>query len=164
MYLTYYPDLALPGALEATRDFAELALKRGASELALLSGRGEREAERAEEAVRDTGAELTIPLDLVHAELQRGLLARARRERRARLGGEVSTPFLDVDDIADVAVAALTDDRHVGQLYELTGPRSLTFARVAAEIGAAVRRDVRYVPISLGSSPPKRPSRGSRAR
>ena len=85
VYLTYYPDLALPGALGATRDFAELALKRGASGLALLSGRGEREAERAEEAVRDTGAELTIPLDLVHAELQRGLLARARRERRARL-------------------------------------------------------------------------------
>jgi uncharacterized protein YbjT (DUF2867 family) len=64
-------------------------------------------------------------------------------------GGDVPTPFLDADDIADVAVAALTDDRHIGQLYELTGPRSLTFDQVAAEIGNAVGRDVRYVPISL---------------
>jgi uncharacterized protein YbjT (DUF2867 family) len=53
------------------------------------------------------------------------------------------------DDIADVAVAALTDDRHVGQLYELTGPRSLTFADAAAEITQASGREVRYVPVSL---------------
>jgi hypothetical protein len=40
--------------------------------------------------------------------------------------GDVPTPFLDAGDIADVAVAALTEEGHVGQLYELTGPRSLT--------------------------------------
>jgi hypothetical protein len=44
-------------------------------------------------------------------------------------GGQVPTPVVDADDIAEVAVAALTDDRHVGQLYELTGPRSLTSPR-----------------------------------
>jgi uncharacterized protein YbjT (DUF2867 family) len=48
-----------------------------------------------------------------------------------------------------VAAAALTDDRHVGQLYELTGPRSLTLAQVAAEISEVVGREVRYVPISI---------------
>ena len=63
--------------------------------------------------------------------------------------GLVPTPFLDADDIADVAVAALTDDRHIGQLYELTGPRSLTFAEAAAEIAQASGRQVRYVPVSL---------------
>src|SRR5918992_923244 len=63
--------------------------------------------------------------------------------------GDVPTPFLDVDDIADVAVAALTDDRHAGQLYDLTGPRSLTFAEAAAEIAEATGREVRYVPVSL---------------
>ncbi len=62
--------------------------------------------------------------------------------------GNVPTPFLDVDDIADVAVAALTEDGHQGQLYELTGPRSLTFAEVAAEISAAAGREIRYVPVS----------------
>ena len=64
-------------------------------------------------------------------------------------GGDVPTPFLDIDDLADIAVAALTDDRHVDRLYELTGPRSLTFHDVAAEIGEAAGRQVRYVPISL---------------
>jgi uncharacterized protein YbjT (DUF2867 family) len=63
--------------------------------------------------------------------------------------GQLPTPFLDADDIADVAVEALTDDRHVGQLYELTGPRSITFAEAAAEIAQASGRQVRYVPVSL---------------
>jgi uncharacterized protein YbjT (DUF2867 family) len=59
------------------------------------------------------------------------------------------TPFLDADDIADVAVAALTYYRYVGQLYELTGPRSLTMAQVAAEISEASGREIRYAPVSL---------------
>ena len=44
----------------------------------------------------------------------------------------VREPFVDADDIADAAVAALTDDKHAGQLYELTGPRLLTFADAIA--------------------------------
>ena len=40
---------------------------------------------------------------------------------------------MDVDDIADVVVAALTDDRHIGELYELTGPRLLSFRDAVAE-------------------------------
>jgi uncharacterized protein YbjT (DUF2867 family) len=63
--------------------------------------------------------------------------------------GDVPTPFLDIDDLADIAVEALTDDRHVGELYELTGPRSLTFAEAAAEIGGAGGREIRYSPVSL---------------
>jgi uncharacterized protein YbjT (DUF2867 family) len=61
----------------------------------------------------------------------------------------VPTPFLEADDIAGLAVAALTDDRHIGRLYELTGPRSLTFDQVAAELAAAIGREIRYVPVSL---------------
>ena len=55
---------------------------------------------------------------------------------------------LDANDIADVAVAALTDDRHVGQLYELTGPRLLTFPEAVEEISKAVGREIRYVQVS----------------
>src|SRR5664280_2947326 len=62
--------------------------------------------------------------------------------------GSVAEPFGDADDIADVAVAALTDGRHAGQLYELTGPRLLTFADAVAEIGRAFGRSIRYVPVS----------------
>ncbi len=65
-------------------------------------------------------------------------------------GGDTAEPFLDADDIADVVFAALTDDRHIGQLYELTGPRLLTLADAADEIGAARGREVRYVPVTPG--------------
>ena len=57
-------------------------------------------------------------------------------------------PFVDVDDIADVAVAALTEDGHAGQVYELTGPRLLTFAEAVDEIAAATGREVRFVPVA----------------
>jgi len=61
---------------------------------------------------------------------------------------EMAEPFIDADDTADVALAALTDDRHVGQLYELTGPRLLTVADAAAAIATAAGRPVRYLAIS----------------
>ena len=57
-------------------------------------------------------------------------------------------PFIDVDDIADVVVAALTDDRHLNTLYEVTGPRSLTFAEAVAEIAAAAGRPILYTQVS----------------
>jgi uncharacterized protein YbjT (DUF2867 family) len=151
VYLTYYPDLAVPGALEAAGSFAELAVRSGVRRLALLSGRGELENERAEQAVRDTGAELTILRSTWFMQnFSEDYMLEHVLGGEIRLpAGHMPTPFLDVDDIADVAVAALTDDRHVGQLYELTGPRSLTFAEAAQEIGEAVGREIRYVPVSL---------------
>jgi uncharacterized protein YbjT (DUF2867 family) len=60
----------------------------------------------------------------------------------------VPEPFIDVDDIADVVVAALTDERHVSKLYEVTGPRAPTFAEAAAEIAAAVGRPIRCTQVS----------------
>jgi uncharacterized protein YbjT (DUF2867 family) len=151
VYLTYYPDIALPGAVEAVAAFAELAVRKGVPRLVLLSGRGEPEAERAEDAVRETGAELTVLRSTWFMQnFSEDYMVDHVLSGEIRLpAGEVPTPFVDADDIADVAVAALTDDRHVGELYELTGPRSLTFAEVAAEIGEAAGREIRYVPVSL---------------
>jgi uncharacterized protein YbjT (DUF2867 family) len=63
--------------------------------------------------------------------------------------GDVPEPFIDADDIADVAVAALSEDWHAGEVYELTGPRLLTFAEAIAEIGAATGREIRLVPVSV---------------
>jgi hypothetical protein len=59
-YVSYYPDLAIPGAVETVGSFAELAVKSGVPRLVLLASRGEAEAEHAEQAVRESGAELTI--------------------------------------------------------------------------------------------------------
>ena len=151
VYLAYYPDLAVPGAVETVRSFAELAMGSGVSRLALLSGRGEPEAERAEQAVANTGAELTILRSTWFMQnfSEDYMLEHVLGGELRLPAGQVPTPFVDADDIADVAVAALTDDRHIGQLYELTGPRSLTMAEAAAEIAKASGRPVRYLPVSL---------------
>jgi uncharacterized protein YbjT (DUF2867 family) len=149
-YVSHYWD-ALPGAAETLGSFAELAMERGVPRLVLLSGRGEEEAERAERAVRESGAELTdlrstwfaqnFSEDYWQEQVQAGEVALP--------AGDTPEPFVDADDIADVAVAALTDDRHIGELYELTGPRLLTFAEAVLEISRSVAREVRYVPISI---------------
>ena len=102
--------------MEAAGSFAELAVRSGVPRLALLSGRGEPEAERAERAVRDTGADLTILRSTWFMQnFSEDYMVEHVLSGEIRLpAGDVPTPFLDADDIADVAVAALTDDRHVG--------------------------------------------------
>ena len=60
----------------------------------------------------------------------------------------VREPVVDADGIADIAAAALTDDRHAGQLYELTGPRLLRFDEAVAEIARASGRRIRYTPVT----------------
>ena len=125
VYVSYYPDLAVPGAVETVGAFAEMAVRHGVPRLVLLAGRGEPEAEQAEQAVRDSGAELTIVRSTWFAQnfSEDYMLEYVLSGEVALPAGDTPEPFVDADDIADVAVAALTEDRHVGQLYELTGPR-----------------------------------------
>jgi uncharacterized protein YbjT (DUF2867 family) len=149
-YVTHYLD-AVPGAAETVGAFAELAVRSGIPRLVLLSGRGEEEAERVDEAVRDSGAELTILRSTWFAQnfSESFWLEEILAGELTLPAGKVPEPFVDADDIADVAVAALTDDRHIGQVYELTGPRLLTFAEAVTEISQAAGREIRYVPVSI---------------
>jgi uncharacterized protein YbjT (DUF2867 family) len=149
VYLTYYPDLAVPGAVDTIESFVELAMAQGIRRLVLLSGRGEAEAQRAEEVLMASGADWTIlRCSWFSQNFSESFLRESVIDGEMILpAGEVQEPFVDADDIADVAVAALTADRHLGQLYELTGPRLLTFAEAIAEIGRAIGRDVRYAQI-----------------
>ena len=62
---------------------------------------------------------------------------------------EARIPFVDADDIADVVVESLLDDKHVGQTYELTGPRQLTFRQVTEEISNATGRDIVFNSITI---------------
>jgi len=148
-YVTYAPDLAIPGATDAIRDFVEKAMEQGVQRLVLLSGRGEEEAQRCERIVQDADLEWTIVrCGWFNQNFSEGeFLGMVLAGEITLPAGEVGEPFVDVDDIADVAVAALTEDGHAGQLYELTGPRLLTFTQVAEEIGRASGRDIRYVQI-----------------
>ena len=149
-YVVYYPDLAFPGAAETVRRFFDVAVHTGVPRLVLLSGRGEEEAQVSERALQNSGADWTI--------LQSTWLAQNFSEHFlyepvlegiiALPAGDVAEPFVDAEDVADVAVAALTDDRHIGRVYELTGPRLLTFADAAQDIAEATGRDVNYVPVT----------------
>ena len=150
-YISYYPDLAVPGAAEAVGSFAGLAVEHGLRRLVLISGRGEPEAERAEQLVLDAGADATIVrcswFDQNFSEnyLREPVLA----GEVALPAGDMPEPFVDADDIADVAVAALTEDGHAGEVYELTGPRLLTFGEAVAEIADAAGRPVAFVPVTV---------------
>jgi len=150
VYLTYYPDLAVPGAVDTVRSLVELAVARGVQRLVLLSGRGEDEAQRAEEVVQASGVDWTIVRSSwFNQNFSENYLLDAVLGGEVVLpAGDVGEPFIDADDIADVAVAALTEDGHAGQLYEVTGPRPLTFAQAVAEIAAATGREIRYLEAS----------------
>lgn len=151
VYLTYYPDFVAPGALEKIQGFAEAAKKSGVQQLVFLSGRGEKEAEEAERIVMDSGLQWAVVrsswfmqnfsefyfLDYI-------------------LGGQIIVPkhkalepFVDLDDLADVAVEALTDDQHNGKIYELTGPELLSFKDAARMISEAINRPIAYEEVDM---------------
>ena len=150
-YVSYHPDLAVPGTAELIGAFADTAVSTGVQHLVLLSGRGEPEAQRCEQAIRESGARWTIVRASWFCQnFSEGYLLEPILDGEVALpAGDVGEPFVDADDIAAVAVAALTDDRHDGQVFEVTGPRLLTFAEAIATIGAATGRDVRYLQVSM---------------
>jgi uncharacterized protein YbjT (DUF2867 family) len=151
LYVTYYPDLAVPGAAEHVRRVTRVAADQGVERIVLLAGRGEPQVHPAEDAVRESGATHTIlECAFFNQNFDEGVLAPVE-DTIFFPGGTVGEPFIDCDDIADVAVAALTDTdgRHAGQTYELTGPRVVSFAEAAEAMSEATGRPIRYVPVSF---------------
>lgn len=151
VYVSYFPDLAMPGATAAIRAFTDVAVKGGVPRLVLLSGRGEVEAQQCEQIVRDSGVEWTIVRASWFSQnfSESYFLDPIRAGELALPAGNVGEPFIDADDIADVAVAALTESGHVGQLYEVSGPRLWTFTEAVAEIARVTGRNIRYVRVPL---------------
>jgi len=150
-YVSYFPDIAIPGAVEHVEQFCNLAHRMGLERLVLLTGRGEHHAERAEDVVRRCGAPFTIiraawfaqnfSEGALHGPVMAGVLPMP--------GGNVREPIIDIDDIAEVAVAALTQDGHTGKLYEVTGPRLMTFSEMADALSVAMAQPVQHLPISF---------------
>ncbi|MFG2429361.1 SDR family oxidoreductase [Streptomyces sp. NPDC048590] len=149
VYVSYQPDLAVPGAPEAIGAFAELAVRTGAHRLVLLSGRGEPEAEACEKALAASGAEWTVLRASFFAQnfSEGEFLAPIIDGSLALPVGDVEEPFIDADDIAEVAATVLAEGGHTGRTYDLTGPRLLTFAQATAAIGAATGREIGYVTV-----------------
>ncbi|WP_104435063.1 NmrA family transcriptional regulator [Kineococcus xinjiangensis] len=149
-YVCYSPDLAVPGAPEVVAGFARHATEAGLSRLVLLSGRGEAEAQRAEAAVRaEFPAATVVRAAWFSQNFSESFFADAIREGTvATPSGDVPEPFVDVRDIADVAVAALTAPGHEGRVHEVTGPELLTLREAVGLVAAATGRDVRFVGLT----------------
>ena len=149
IYITYSPDLAMPGATDAIAALVRHARLQGVERLVLLSGRGEKEAQACERIVQDSGLGWTIVrASWFNQNFSEGAFIDMVLGGAITLpAGDTPEPFVDVDDIADVAVAALVDDGHDGEIYEVTGPRLMTMADIAAELSAATGREIAYVDV-----------------
>ncbi len=148
-YISYAPDLAIPGATNAIRSFVGRAVKLGVQRFVLLSGRGEDEAQRCERIVQDAGVEWTVVrASWFNQNFSEGeFLVMVLNGAITLPAANVAEPFVDADDIADVAVAALTESGHNGEIYEVTGPRMMTFAELAKEISHAANREIKFIQI-----------------
>ena len=63
--------------------------------------------------------------------------------------GDARVSHLDLRDLAEAAVAALTNDRHLGKTYDLSGPEALHTAEVAEQIESVIGRTIQYQPVSV---------------
>ena len=149
VYITYSPDLAMPGATDAIQEQVHRAKQAGVERIVLLSGRGEKEAQAAEQIIIESGLQWTIVrASWFNQNFSEGAFIDMVLGGAITLpAGDTAEPFVDVDDIADVAVAALTQDRHNGEIYEVTGPRLMTMADIAKDLSAATGRKIAFVDV-----------------
>jgi len=151
MYVVFYPDLAVPGAYEAIQRITMVAKAVGVKKVVLLSGKGEKEAERCEDLIANSGLDYTlVRASWFNQNFSESFFVDPVLSGEVALPmPEAQIPFVDTDDIADVVTAALNGDQHNGKTYEVTGPRKVTFAEAIAEISKATGRPISYHPITL---------------
>ncbi len=151
MYVTYYPDLAIPGAKEAIQSLTTLAKELGVKKVVLLSGKGEVEAEACEQIVANSGLEYTI----VRASWfnqnwsESFFLDPILSGNVALPMSDVLIPYVDADDIAEVATEVLLNDNFNGEIIEVTGPELITFKNIVTTIGKVSKRELNFFPITL---------------
>jgi uncharacterized protein YbjT (DUF2867 family) len=151
VYITFQPDLAVPGALEAIEELTKQAKRCGVKKLVLLSGKGEREAELCEQVVIHSGLDYTIVrASWFNQNFSESFFLEPILEGFVALPqAEAKVPYVDTNDIADVVVEALLHDKHNGEIYQLTGPRLLTFKEAIQEISEATGKSISFTPITL---------------
>ncbi len=151
VYITFQPDLAVPGALQAIEGLVAQAQKSNIKKLVLLSGKGEREAELCEQIVIHSGIDYTIVrASWFNQNFSESFFLEPILAGQVALPQpEAKVPYVDTDDIADVAVAALLNNEHNGKIYQLTGTRTLTFEDVVNEIAQATNREITFIPVTL---------------
>jgi uncharacterized protein YbjT (DUF2867 family) len=151
VYVAYQPDICVPGAVHTVSAFFEAAARAGVRKVVLLSGRGEPEAEEAEKALQATMLDWTIiRASWFFQNFSESFFLDEIRAGQVNLPERLAAePFVDAEDIAEIAVLALTTEGHGRQLYEVTGPRAMTFAEAIAEIGRASGQEIRFQTVPM---------------
>ena len=150
IYLTYYPDLAMPQAAEDIAKFCALAKIKGVKHITLLSGRGEPGAQVCEEILQTSGLHHTVVrASWFNQNFSEGMFRQYIQAGTIALPvGDVKEPFIDIDDICEVVVASLLDPNHNGKLYEVTGPELLSFTDLADAFSKALPHCVNFVQLT----------------
>ena len=150
-YITFHPDLAIPTAEQAIRDFVALAVELGLEHLVLLSGRGEDGARRAEIALQEGGVQWNIVRAswFMQNFSENFMIEGILNGELVLPAGDTVEPFVDVDDIADVAVATLTRPELHNRIFEVSGPRAMTFAQCVDAISRGTGYPVKYTRIPI---------------
>ena len=151
VYVTYQPDLAAPGGLAVVTAFFQQAAEAGVEKLVLLSGRGEPEAVAAEQALQATGLDWTIiRASWFNQNFSESFFLDGILEGVVVLpDGLAPEPFVDVEDIADIAFQALVGPGHSRKLYEVTGPEALSFQAAVSQIAEATHREIQIVTMPV---------------
>ncbi|KAA1243408.1 SDR family oxidoreductase [Aquimarina sp. RZ0] len=151
MYVTYYPDLAVPGAKEAILSLTILAKELGVKKMVLLSGKGETEAEACEKIVMDSGMNYTIVrASWFNQNWSESFFLEPILSGEVALPmSDVLIPFVDANDIAEVAATVLLDDSYNGEIIEVTGPELITFKDIINIISKTSGRSLNFYDITL---------------
>jgi uncharacterized protein YbjT (DUF2867 family) len=151
-FVVFVPDLGFPGADHAVAEFGRRCRAAGVEHLVLLSGRGEAAAHAAEHRLAEVAGQVTVVrCSWFQQNFSESFLFEPVLDGVIALpSGDVTEPFVDADDIAEVVVACITDPmRHGGQTYELTGPQLLTFHDVARILTDSIGREISYLPVTV---------------
>jgi uncharacterized protein YbjT (DUF2867 family) len=151
VYITFQPDLAVPKAIEKIKLFTEKAKENKVSKLVLLSGRGEKEAQACEQIIIQSGLDWTILRAswFMQNFSESFLLSSILSSEVVLPVTHALEPFVDADDIADVAISVLTDNKHTHKIYELTGSELMSFKSAASIIATILKKEITYTEISM---------------
>ena len=151
VYISYYPDLAVPGAKEAIEQLTEAAKRANVEKLVLLSGKGEKEAEACEQIVANSGLKHTlVRASWFNQNFSESFLLDPILAGEVALPmAEAEVPFVDANDIAEVAVQALLNDKWNGRTLTVTGPEKLNFKQVVQEIANTTGRNIAFQGVSI---------------
>lgn len=150
-YITYQMDLAFPEADEDIRVLAEMAKEEGLAHLVLLSGRGEEGAQKAEQTLISSGVSWNVVrAGWFNQNFSESFMLEGIQSGNLVLPvADIPEPFVDVEDIADVAVAALTNPEKRNQVFEVTGPRLMHFEEIVASLSKALGREITLTKVSV---------------